>query len=121
MFTTSRRRVSDVFLIITVIDERAHVVVIIGRAIAIIAIVGCWFRRWLITRWIVDIYCLCISPSEISSSKMSSVSETGDCTAENADEDEAAPRHSLAQLREAEGRHAMSTGLVAVGTWSNVG
>ena len=116
MFPTSGRRVSDVFLIITAIDERARVIVIIGRVLVIIAIVGCWFRRWLLGR-VIDIDCLCIS-TLISSSNMSSVSETGDCTAENADEDEAAPRHSLARLREVEGRHAMPTGLVAVGKWN---
>jgi hypothetical protein len=64
LLPTSGRRVSDVFLIITVIDERAHVIVIIGRVIVIIAIAGCWFRRWLI-RWTVDIDCLCISTSDL--------------------------------------------------------
>ena len=64
MLPTSGRRVSDVFLIVTVIDEHAHVIAIIGCAIVIIAIVGCWFRRWLI-RWIFDIDCLCISTSDL--------------------------------------------------------
>ena len=47
---------------------------------------------------------------------MSSMSETGDWITEKADEDDAVPRHSFAQLRVAEGFQAISIGLVATGT-----
>ena len=63
LLPTSGRRAIDILLIITVVDERANVIITIGCAVDIIAVVGSWFQRWLI-RWIVDINCLCISTSD---------------------------------------------------------
>ena len=53
-------RVIGILIIIAVIDdEHANAIIIIGRVVAIIAVVGCWFRRWLI-RWIVGIESLSV-------------------------------------------------------------